>query len=250
MRRAGIALLENARDFFQFGHQTRSCSDRRPAVSIRRMSAFSFCAFSSASKARPAASPPGLARDKVGAGAAWPRPPAARSRRRGRYRPPPARRLALAGQAARQLADGGGLAGAVDAGHQDHERPFGAVDGQRLLHRLERGGDFPGQDGAHLGIGDFAVIAVPGHGGGQAPGFGHAHIGADQRFLQPGHGLGVELLLGEKSGQAAGQAGAGFGQAFFQPREQAGFFRRRFAKISHAAACPACQAVRRPPPCP
>ena len=70
----------------------------RPAVSMSRTSAFSARAFSSASKASPAASPPGLRGDKFRARRAAPRRPAARWRRRGTCRPPPASLCGLPGR--------------------------------------------------------------------------------------------------------------------------------------------------------
>jgi hypothetical protein len=46
-------------------------------------------------------------------------------------------RQALVLEAPGQLADGGGLAGAVDADHQNHERPVLRVDIEWLFHRRE-----------------------------------------------------------------------------------------------------------------
>ena len=44
-------------------------------------------------------------------------------------------RFALVLEAARQLADGGGLADAVDPDHQDHIGLLAGINDQRLIHR-------------------------------------------------------------------------------------------------------------------
>ena len=71
-------------------------------------------------------------------------------------------------------------------GHQDDERLFAVVDGQRLFDRRQQGGDFaaPGLR-RQFRARDFGVIAVLGQRhAASVVRWRRAHVGADQRFFQ------------------------------------------------------------------
>ena len=68
-----------------------------------------------------------------------------------------------------ELADGGGLAGAVDADHEDDERLLRRVDLKRLCHRRQHLFDFGRDHGFDL-IGRDRLVVAPGADGiGNAP---------------------------------------------------------------------------------
>ena len=88
--------------------------------------------------------------------------------------------LAFGMELRRELADGGGLAGAVDADHEDHER-LAAADRERLRHRrhdlLDLGAPAPAFTSREI------VVAALAHHGRDARRDVDAEIGADQRLL-------------------------------------------------------------------
>ena len=93
-------------------------------------------------------------------------------------------RFALRPELGRELADRRGLARAIDADHQDHERLFRGVDHQRLRHRRQDRLDLARQDRLHLGGLDLLVVAALADGLGDAGGGGEAEIGLDQDVLE------------------------------------------------------------------
>ena len=118
----------------------------------------------------------------------------------------------------RELADGGGLAGAVDADHQDHERLLRGIDAKGDRHGRERALDLRRQDLADRVRRDALLVAALAHGL-RDPGRGlDAEIGLDQRVLELLQRVGVELALGEQAGDALGQRRGG---ALHAPREAA-----------------------------
>ena len=201
----------------------------RPAVSISRMSLPLARAFSSASKARPAASPPALVATNCGLGAVGPDPQLLDgggaegvAGRQGDLR-------AFLGQALGQLADGGGLAGAVDPGHQDDE---GLLAVRRSASGCWMGASRAAisraSTGLQFGAGDFRVIAVLGHGGGELawPGPRPCRRGSGPLPVRPRRRRPVSSWSGSSPRPGLGQAG-------LQPLEESGR-RRRFAEGSHA----------------
>ncbi len=129
--------LRRTRTIFSSSAISPALFCKRPAVSIKRTSAPEARAFSSASKARPAASAPVLPATTsvpVRRPQTWSCSMAAARN----VSPAASTTFApLRGQPLGDLADGGGLAGAVDAGDQDDEGLVAAVDHQRLFDGLE-----------------------------------------------------------------------------------------------------------------
>ncbi len=120
-----------------------------------------------------------------------------------------------------ELADRGGLAGAVDAADQDHLGPVRAVELQRPGDRLEDRRDRARERGAHLLVGD--LLAEPGLcqlldqlGGGLDP-----EVGADQGFFQLVEGLGIELPLLQDRGDVVAQPAGGAAEPRPQPLQPA-----------------------------
>ena len=64
------------------------------------------------------------------------------------------------GELGGQLADGRGLAGAVDADDEDDMRLVREVELQRHGDRRQHLLDLGGHDGAHLGVGDVLAVAA------------------------------------------------------------------------------------------
>jgi hypothetical protein len=100
----------------------------------------------------------------------------------------------------RQFADGGGLAGAVDADHQDHIGLDGRIDDQRLLDRL--------QDLEHgvvqrleqrVDVAEFLARDAAAQVIENACRRLHAHIGGDQPGLELIQDLGIDLAPGSSS---------------------------------------------------
>src|SRR5690606_9560298 len=116
--------------------------------------------------------------------------------------------------APRKLADGRGLADAVDAHGQDHERFGRGVDLQRPGHRFQQAHHFRAQAGGQgAGVGERARLHPLAHGLDQAGGGGDADVGHRQRGLDLVEQVVVEFRVArEQPAQAAGEAAAA--QAF------------------------------------
>ncbi len=131
-------------------------------------------------------------------------------------------RGAFVGQVPGQLADGGRLAGPVDARHHDHGGLLGA-DHQRLFQRLEQLGEHLGEDVLDLhrpgraGGGDLALDFLQ-----QVLGRLHAGVGHQQRRLQ----LLVEVIVDLAAGEDLGDAGTGLAQPVAEPLHPALALRR------------------------
>ena len=118
----------------------------RPAVSMRSTSWPFARAWLSASQARPAASAP-CSRARTGAPVRSPQILSCFDRRRAEgVAGCQHHGFAVCGEFRGELADRGGLAGAVDPDHQDDEGFVRGIDGERLRHRGERLLDLLGQD--------------------------------------------------------------------------------------------------------
>ncbi|MNF86383.1 hypothetical protein D3C84_688160 [compost metagenome] len=120
--------------------------------------------------------------------------------------------LAFELQLLRQFADGGGLAGAIDANHQNHERLVLRHDLQRLLDRLEHLSQL-GLEGFVQGIGIGQLLArnllgqaLDDHRGRLDP-----HVSGQQAGFEVFEQLVIDdLLAQEQAGHALADAGAGF----------------------------------------
>ncbi len=150
-----------------------------------------------ASKARPAASPPDSRSTKRSAGAR--RPNAQLVDRRGAKRVPRRQHhpAAVGGELRGKLADSGGLAGAVDADHQDHERPLARVDVERPGDGEERPLDLGGKHALDfVGI-DSLIVAPATDRLANARRRAKAEVGLNEDILEIVERCGVELALGE-----------------------------------------------------
>ena len=144
--------------------------------------------------------------------------------------------LALADHPMRQLADGRGLAGAVDADDQDHVRAVIALERQRLGDRGKRALHLGGQHGAHLLRRDLLVVAALRQGLGDAHGRLDAQVRLNQQVLELLQRISVELPLGEDAGDVFGQARRRLGQPGLEALEPALLLRRLRAASRCAAA--------------
>ena len=124
-------------------------------------------------------------------------------------------------EAGGELADGRGLARAVDANHQDDERLL-SFDGQRLGDRRHELRDLGGEHALHLA--EIAVAAVR-HDGGDLRGGIEAEIGADQRFLDLDDAFGRERPAHHHVGNRGAEIGRGALEAAAQPLPPARLFR-------------------------
>ena len=124
--------------------------------------------------------------------------------------------FALVFQVLAELGDGGGFAGAVDAGDEDDR---GAAGGEFEL------AGFGGPVGFHFGLeevdglvagGDFAFLPGGVEIGHDLGGGGDAEVGGDEALFEfVEEGL-VELAAAEQGAQAADEDLAGFGEAAFE----------------------------------
>ena len=131
-----IVLADHADDLRELGHQLRLVLQPPGGVDEQHVGA----GFAAPPPARRRRAPPRRSRARARSPArrrARPRSSAARSRRRETCRRPRASRSCLRAEASGELADGGGLAGAVDADHQDHEGRLRGVDRKRHGHRRQ-----------------------------------------------------------------------------------------------------------------
>jgi hypothetical protein len=128
--------------------------------------------------------------------------------------------LARIREAARQLADGGGLAGAIDADHQQHEWLVGA-DVQGLLRRQQDGGDRVGQRGDELvDVVQFLARHLFAQLFEDLRGGLDAHIGGQQARLQLVEHLGVDRAAGDQIREVVREPGSGPVQLGAQAREE------------------------------
>ncbi|MNQ07566.1 hypothetical protein D3C85_203470 [compost metagenome] len=133
--------------------------------------------------------------------------------------------LALQLQFLRQFADGGGLAGTVDADDQNHERLVLRGDFQRLLDRLEHRCQL-GLQGFVQGIGIGQLLArnllrqaLNDHRGGFDTNVGGQQTGFEifEQFVIN------NLFAQEQAGHAFADTGAGLGQTLLEAGEETGF---------------------------
>ena len=126
--------------------------------------------------------------------------------------------VTLRAQLGAELADGGGLAGAVDPDHQHHKRLLRRVDGERAGHGGQQALHLLGEDRRHRRRIEAASIASRADRLGDARRRVDAEIGAQQRVLEILQGLSVEPALGEQVGDARRQPGRGARQTLAQTR--------------------------------
>ncbi|MNH13634.1 hypothetical protein D3C79_732120 [compost metagenome] len=132
--------------------------------------------------------------------------------------------LAFQLQLFRQLANGGGLAGAVHANHKNH---IGFVLGlyvQWLLDRAQQRSQFFLQRFVQgIGIGQLLARDLLGQVLDNGRGSLHTHVGSQQARLDFVEQVVVDdLLAEEQAGHALADAGTGLGQALLEAREEAG----------------------------
>jgi len=110
----------------------------------------------------------------------------------------------------RQLADGGGLADAVDANGEDHERLAAGIDLQRLRHRHQHRHQVCTQGAQQRGrIGEFARLHPLAQAFDQLRAGGHPDIGGEQRGLDVVEQVVVEdRVAAEQFGDVAGEDAA------------------------------------------
>ena len=92
--------------------------------------------------------------------------------------------LSFSAKASGELADRGGLAGAVDADDEDDEGLLAGVDDERLRDRRKRLFHFRRKHGADLFRGDFLVEPLARERVDDARGGGGAEIGLQQQILK------------------------------------------------------------------
>ena len=124
---------------------------------------------------------------------------------------------ALAREPRGELADGRRLAGAVDAGDEDHERLRRRIDRQRLRDGLEDLLDLGGEDRLDLVGADILVVAALADRFGDPGRRGDAEVGADQHVLELFEHARIELALGDEVGDRGRDRGGGAGEPAAQP---------------------------------
>src|SRR5262249_52417926 len=108
-----------------------------------------------------------------------------------------------------ELADGRGLAAAVDSDDQDDEGSDRRVGDQGKGYRLDQPGNGAGEDLAHLGLADLLVEPVAAELLDQLGRRRRPEIGADQQVLELLQRRLVEAALGEDAGDPLAKARGG-----------------------------------------
>ena len=119
-----------------------------------------------------------------------------------------------------ELADGGGLARAVDADHQDHVRAREAPDFERLGDRREDLLDLLGEDGAKAALVELLEALRGDRLADPARRLG-AEVGGDQRLLDVVERRRVERRRGDQAGEIVGDPLRGLGEPAAQAVEPA-----------------------------
>jgi hypothetical protein len=122
-----------------------------------------------------------------------------------------------------KLADGGGLARAIDADHEDDEWLLRRVDLQRPRHRRQHLFDFGRDDRLHLVGRNRLVVTAGADGIRDAYRHGRAEIGAQQHILDIVEHGAVELALGDEVGNGRAERTRGPLQAARKPPPPAQF---------------------------
>ena len=138
---------------------------------------------------------------------------------------------ALAREPRRELADGRGLARAVDSGDQDDERLRRGIDHERGRDGRENLLDLGGEDRLDLVGADILVVAALADRFRDPGGRGNAEVGADQNVLELLQHAGIELALGDEIGDRRRDRGGGTGEPAAQPPPPA---LARFARFGGA----------------
>ena len=204
----GLALLEDADDLFELGHQfglvlktARRVDDENVrAVPDRRVIGVE------GEPRRIGADRPG---DDLRARALAPDLQLFDRRRAERVAGRHRDRKPGAGEFRGKFADGRRLAGTVDADDQDDMRGLFQIEFELQRDRIERLLYLLGQHALHLGAGDFLAIATLGEAIGDAHRRLDAQIGLDEDVLEILKHLLVEAALGEDRGDLPGELGRG-----------------------------------------
>ena len=130
---------------------------------------------------------------------------------------------AFGGEFGRQFADGGGLAGPVDADHENDERLLRRVDHQRLCHRRQNLLDFGRDHGLHIVRRNRLVVTADADRGGDARRHFGSQIGAQQHVLDIVEHRAIELALGDEVGDRRSERTRGALEAAGQPPPPAQF---------------------------
>ena len=115
---------------------------------------------------------------------------------------------ALGGVAVRELADRRGLAGAVDADDQDHERLVRRIDDERLrdgLQDLEHGRAQRGEQ--RVQVAEFLALHAAAQRAQDLLGGLDADVGGDQARLEFVEDVLVDLAAGQQVGEVVGEPG-------------------------------------------
>ena len=197
-----IDLLHHPDDLLKLAHELRAILEPAGGVHQHDIRAFGARARDRVEgEARRVGA--GLARDDRGAGAAG--PDAQLLDRRGAEGVAGSQHHleAVGRELGRELADGGGLAGAVDADDQDHKRLSARVDGERPRDGLKRALDLGREDALDLVGADPLLVAPAGDRLADARRRAEPKVGLDENVLEIVEGSGVELALGEDVGETA-----------------------------------------------
>ena len=151
MRGGGVELFQHADDLGELGHQIGLVVQPAGGVDQQQSRHLSVLARLAARRRRGRRHPRPLRRERPARRCARPRSPAARRRRPGRCRRRRASRPCRSrDRNARKLADGGGLAAAVDADDEHDMRRARRDRARGLRHRLQHAGDRSGEDLAYF----------------------------------------------------------------------------------------------------
>ncbi len=204
MRRAGIDLPEHAHDLLEFVHQLGLVLQPAGGVDQQNVAAIRLRGRQGIERQSRRIRAMG-ARDHRRAGAFTPDLQLLdRSRTKG-IAGGQHHLAAFVGELGGELADGGGLAGAVDPDHENDERLLRAIDLERLRHRRQHLLDLGGDDGLDLVGRNRLVVAAVADGGRNPRRHLGAEIGTQQHVLDVlDHGA-VELALGDQIGHGAAE---------------------------------------------
>ncbi len=202
MRRSRLDLAHDAHDFFQFAHQLGAVLQAAGGVDQHDVAAVGLGGGDGFEReARRIGAR--RARHHRGAGALAPDFQLLYCRGAEGVAGDQHHRLAVGAESGGELADGRGLAGTVDAGDENDERPGRHV--QRLGDRRQHLFDFGGEQSPHLLGRDALFEAAVAQGRRDPLGELHAEIGADQFAFQIVQGRGVKLALGHQIGDGAAE---------------------------------------------
>ncbi len=198
MRRRRVDLLHHAHDLLQFVHQHRLVLQTAGGIDEQHVDPLA-ARFGERIEGETGRIGAGRARDHRRAAAAAPDAELIDGGGAERVAGREHDRAALGVELGRELADGRGLAGAVDA-DDEHDERLRSVERERLGHRNEDLLHFAGDDRFHLVGRDRLVVAALADRGGNPRGAVEAEVGADQHLLDLVEHRLVELALDDEIG--------------------------------------------------